>query len=67
MANLPIQAFDPTATSLRYNCQLSTINCQLSTVNSQLSTKRAGTGAAPLPLDSQLSTIYDLLLNCGIL
>ncbi|MGL5065824.1 MAG: hypothetical protein ACRC62_38135 [Microcoleus sp.] len=38
------------------NCQLLTVNSQLSTLNSQLSTMRAGTGAPPLPLNSQLST-----------
>ncbi|MGL5060089.1 MAG: hypothetical protein ACRC62_08905 [Microcoleus sp.] len=33
----------------------------LTTINYQLSTKRAGTGAPPLPLNSQLSTLNSQL------
>ncbi|NJM61939.1 MAG: hypothetical protein HC849_19840 [Oscillatoriales cyanobacterium RU_3_3] len=41
------------------NGQLSTVNCQLSTVNEE-----GGTGAPPLPVNSQLSTLN--ILNCSV-
>ncbi|NJK76395.1 MAG: hypothetical protein HC786_21015 [Richelia sp. CSU_2_1] len=50
--------------NLLRRCLIITVNCQLSTVNSQLSTKRAGTGAPPLPVNSQLSTLN--ILNCSV-